>query len=117
MSVQFSKESRMIERPPIRSERRKESSSSPDEVIFLRLPEVRTVTGLSKSSLYALIRANCFPAPVRLGPRTVGWVRTEVKQWAAECVLTSRSAASNSGGKRRPQPANQGQWAPSKKWA
>jgi predicted DNA-binding transcriptional regulator AlpA len=34
-----------------------------DDVSFLRLPEVKAVMGLSKTSLYALIRANSFPAP------------------------------------------------------
>jgi prophage regulatory protein len=66
---------------------RKTIPSNSDEVIFWRLPEVKTVTGLSKSSLYALIRANSFPAPVQLGPRTVAWVRAEIKQWAAERSL------------------------------
>jgi prophage regulatory protein len=64
-----------------------------DEVSFLRLPEVKAVTGLSKSCLYALIREKNFPAPVRLGPRAVAWVRSEVKKWAAERVHASRSAA------------------------
>lgn len=88
-----------------------------DEVSFLRLPDVKSVTGLSKSSLYALIRANSFPAPVRLGPRTVAWVRSEVKQWAAERVLTSRSAISHPGSTRIPQHALEEPWAASKKWA
>lgn len=47
------------------------SRSSLDDMIFLRLPEVKAVTGLSKASLYALIGAKSFPAPVHLGPRTV----------------------------------------------
>lgn len=66
------------------------SSIDLDEVIFLRLPEVKAVTGLSKSSLYALIRERSFPAPVRLGARAVAWVRSEVRQWAAERVNASR---------------------------
>jgi prophage regulatory protein len=64
-----------------------------DDVSFLRLPEVKAVTGLSKTSLYALIREESFPAPVRLGPRAVAWVRSEIRQWAAERVHASRSAA------------------------
>jgi prophage regulatory protein len=88
-----------------------------DEVIFLRLPKVKTITGLSKSSLYALIRANSFPAPIRLGPRTVAWVRSEIKQWAAERVLTSRSTTLNPGRKGMPQPTIRDTWASSKKWA
>ena len=64
-----------------------------DDVSFLRLPEVKAVTGLSKTSLYALIRQKSFPAPIRLGPRAVAWIRSEIKQWAVERVHASRSAA------------------------
>jgi prophage regulatory protein len=67
--------------------------STLDDVTFLRLPEVKAVTGLSKTSLYALIREGDFPAPVRLGPRAVAWVRSEVRQWAVERVHASRSVA------------------------
>ena len=80
------------------SEERTEPNSSGmstnlDDVTFLRLPEVKAITGLSKTSLYALIRDRSFPAPVRLGPRAVAWVRSEVRQWAVERVHASRSAA------------------------
>jgi prophage regulatory protein len=68
-------------------------ASNLDDVTFLRLPEVKAITGLSKTSLYALIRDRSFPAPVRLGPRAVAWVRSEVRQWAVERVHASRSAA------------------------
>ena len=67
--------------------------SNLDDVAFLRLPEVKAMTGLSKSSLYALIKEKSFPAPVRLGARSVAWVRSEVRQWAAERVHASRSVA------------------------
>jgi prophage regulatory protein len=66
------------------------SSIDLDDVIFLRLPEVKVVTGLSKSSLYTLIRERSFPPPVRLGARSVAWVRSEVRQWAVERVNASR---------------------------
>lgn len=46
------------------------------EVMFLRLPDVKALTGLSKTSLYSLIREQDFPAPIRLGPRAVAWVRS-----------------------------------------
>ncbi len=64
-----------------------------DDVSFLRLPEVKALTGLSKTSIYELIRGKSFPAPVRLGPRAVAWVRSEVRQWALERVHASRSVA------------------------
>lgn len=64
--------------------------SNLDEVTFLRLPGVKEITGLSKSSLYALIGEKRFPAPIRLGARTVAWVRSEVRQWALERIRASR---------------------------
>lgn len=64
-----------------------------DDVSFLRLPEVKALTGLSKTSIYELIRGKSFPAPVRLGPRAVAWVRSEVRQWALDRVHASRSVA------------------------
>lgn len=66
--------------------------SNLDDVTFMRLPEVKAITGLSKSSLYVLIREKSFPAPVRLGSRAVAWVKSEVKQWAADRVHASRPA-------------------------
>jgi prophage regulatory protein len=69
---------------------RSASLGSPDDISFLRLPDVKLMSGLSKSSIYALIRSNSFPAPVQLGPRTVAWVRSEVQQWAAKRVRHHR---------------------------
>jgi len=70
-----------------------ETPSIMDDVIFIRLPEVKAVTGLSKTSIYELIRGKSFPAPIRLGPRAVAWVKSEVRQWALGRVRASRSAA------------------------
>lgn len=67
--------------------------STSGDVTFMRLPEVKAVTGLSKTSIYELIRGKCFPAPVRLGPRAVAWVKAEIRQWAVDRVNASRSAA------------------------
>jgi predicted DNA-binding transcriptional regulator AlpA len=64
-----------------------------DDVIFLRLPEVKALTGLSKTTLYELIHEKSFPAPVRLGPRAVAWVKSEIRQWAIERVQAPRSVA------------------------
>lgn len=96
--IEQSRSSRSIAREPARSQEPAEvgidpASSRLDEVAFLRLPEVKALTGLSKSSLYVLIKEKSFPAPVRLGARAVAWVRSEVRQWAAERVNASRSVA------------------------
>jgi prophage regulatory protein len=48
---------------------------------ILRRPEVERRTGLSRSTIYALIAARKFPKPVQLGPRAVGWLEDEVAAW------------------------------------
>jgi prophage regulatory protein len=116
MNGRLEMNSEAVERPEIRSGSRTSIPNNSDEVIFWRLSEVKAVTGLSKSSLYALIRANNFPAPVQLGPRTVAWVRSEIKQWAAERVFTSRSTTLDPGTKLMPQRALGKVWSSSKKW-
>jgi predicted DNA-binding transcriptional regulator AlpA len=94
-------ESARTQFPPKKAPRsqRPDESSQPatsnnlEDVIFLRLPDVKAITGLSKSSLYGLIREKSFPPPVRLGPRAVAWVRSEIRQWAAQRLYSSRSVA------------------------
>ena len=58
---------------------------------FLRLPAVKRLTGLSRSSIYLRIKAGDFPAPVKLGGRAVGWVEEEVETWARDRVRESRT--------------------------
>ena len=48
---------------------------------LLKIKEVLTLCGLSKSSLYASIRDGTFPAPVKLTERSSAWVKSEVMQW------------------------------------
>jgi prophage regulatory protein len=48
---------------------------------IIRLRAVMQLTGLSRSSIYALVRSGAFPAPVKLGQRASGWVHQEVDQW------------------------------------
>nr|VFK58129.1 MAG: transcriptional regulator, AlpA family [Candidatus Kentron sp. UNK]VFK68258.1 MAG: transcriptional regulator, AlpA family [Candidatus Kentron sp. UNK] len=45
---------------------------------ILRLPAVKTRTGLSRSSIYLHISEGRFPAPISLGGRAVGWIEAEV---------------------------------------
>ncbi len=47
----------------------------------VRLTEVVHLSGLSKSAIYEMISKNQFPAPVRIGARSVGWRHSEIQQW------------------------------------
>ena len=49
-----------------------------------RRPEVERLTGLSRSTIYAMIAARNFPRPVRLGKRAVGWRNSDIVAWLAE---------------------------------
>ncbi len=48
---------------------------------ILRLPAVINLTGLSRSSLYAMTNRGDFPHSVKLGIRSVGWLRTDIEKW------------------------------------
>lgn len=48
---------------------------------IIRLPEVKNLTGLSRSTLYAMIADGMFPKPVRLGKRAVGWPESVIAEW------------------------------------
>ena len=50
----------------------------------LRRPDVETATGLSRSSLYAMMDAGEFPRPVRIGKRAVAWPQSVIEAWLAE---------------------------------
>ncbi len=50
----------------------------------LRLPAVIAKTGLSRSSLYALLARGDFVQPIRLSARTVGFLSQEVDAWIGQ---------------------------------
>ena len=45
---------------------------------ILRLPAIKTSTGLSRSTIYLRIAQGVFTKPVSLGGRAVGWPASEV---------------------------------------
>jgi len=45
---------------------------------ILRLPDVKSVSGLSRSTIYLHIQQGFLTKPVRLGARSVGWPASEV---------------------------------------
>jgi prophage regulatory protein len=57
---------------------------------ILRLPTVKARTGLSRSTIYLRISEKLFPKPVSLGGRAVGWVESEIDDWLAQQIDSSR---------------------------
>lgn len=48
---------------------------------LLRLPEVAGRIRMGRSSIYSMIKAGTFPAPIVLGKRCVAWREDEVEIW------------------------------------
>jgi|MTBAKSStandDraft_2_1061841.scaffolds.fasta_scaffold07377_4 prophage regulatory protein len=48
---------------------------------LIRLPEVIIRVGLSRSTLYARIKAGTFPAPVKLGEKSVAFLESDIDAW------------------------------------
>ena len=61
-----------------------------DEIEFVRLPEVRSLTGLSTSTIYRMSASGTFPKQVKLGAKAVAWIKSEVQRWGREQVNRSR---------------------------
>jgi prophage regulatory protein len=45
---------------------------------ILRLPDVKKLSGISRSSIYKFIAEGFFSKPIALGPRMVGWLESEL---------------------------------------
>ena len=58
---------------------------------ILRLPAVKSRTGLSRSTIYLRVKEGTFPAPVSLGARAVGWIDAEIEKWLERQIELSRS--------------------------
>lgn len=57
---------------------------------IIRLPQAIARTGLSRSSLYAYIKAGKFPKPILLGVRAIGFLSSEVDEWIDARTKASR---------------------------
>ncbi len=53
---------------------------------IIRRTEVLKRTGKATSTIYEQIRKGLFPKPVKLGPRSVGWVEDEVDDHVAALI-------------------------------
>lgn len=56
---------------------------------LLRRPEVESLTGLSRSTLYEWMKRGEFPQPVKLGTRLVAWRKSDIGEWLESRQLRS----------------------------
>lgn len=65
--------------------------------VLLRLPQVLARVGLKTTRLYQLVGDGEFPAPVRIGERSVGWPEDEVEAWIQARIAQPRVSIRTSG--------------------
>lgn len=67
-----------------------EGLSMSKNINILRLPQVLQRIGVSRSTLYQLIKDGKFNAPINLGERAVGWTDEDVADFIASRIKASR---------------------------
>ena len=50
---------------------------------LLRREEVETRCGITRTTIYRLMRCDQFPEPIKVGPRAVRWPASEIESWLA----------------------------------
>lgn len=60
------------------------ANTNQDKLSILRRKQVEQRTGLSRSTIYLRIQKGCFPRPINLGARAVGWLENEIEAWLVE---------------------------------
>lgn len=59
---------------------------------FIRIATVTNLTGIPRSSVYALISRGLFPAQLSLGGgKSVAWLESDVMAWMAERIAASKA--------------------------
>ncbi len=60
---------------------------------ILRLPKVKSKTGLPTSGIYKRISEGSFPKQINLGGRSVGWLESEIEVWIRQRLSESMGVA------------------------
>ena len=67
---------------------RAQGDSQARKPIILTVVEVLYLTSKSRTTLWRDCRAGRFPNPRRLSPNRIGWLRTEIEEWAKSLPLS-----------------------------
>jgi prophage regulatory protein len=57
---------------------------------ILRLPQVISEVGLSRSAIYQRITEDSFPKQINLGGRAVGWLASDIQAWIKSRLVATR---------------------------
>ncbi|MDR3371205.1 AlpA family phage regulatory protein [Rhodoferax sp.] len=70
-----------------------ENTTYPVSPYILKLPALMRRVGKSRSSIYRDIANGLFPAPVKIGVRSVGWMASAIADWEASLQSTRHPVA------------------------
>lgn len=60
---------------------------------ILRFPEVLALTGArSRQTIYNWVENGTFPKPIKIGPNSIGWLKSECDGWKNH-LLTNREVS------------------------
>ena len=76
---------------PCGNNNRKEDAISDRDRLLTRA-EVESRVGLTKTSIYRMMRAGQFPEPLRISTRAVRWSASEIEAWLADRPRASGEA-------------------------
>ena len=57
---------------------------------LLKINQVCELTGLGRSTVYAKVAEESFPAPIKIGARASAWIESEIEAWIEEKIKASR---------------------------
>ena len=53
---------------------------------LIRRKTVEKITGLSRSSIYAMMSESTFPKQIKIGRRVVAWRQEDIEKWINEKI-------------------------------
>jgi len=53
---------------------------------IIRLPQVKSFTGLSRSTIYRRMDDGTFPKSISIGGRLQGWLESDIQGWITEQI-------------------------------
>jgi prophage regulatory protein len=57
---------------------------------ILRLRAAKDWTGLSRSTIYAMMKDGKFPQSITLSTRAVGWLEADIQAWIDSRIVSSK---------------------------
>lgn len=70
-------------------------TTAPQDIKILRINDVAKRTGVCRATVYNWLKSAEFPRQIQLGPKSVGWVASEVDAWLAGRIAARDTQITN----------------------